>query len=89
LFSLDGVHPSNFGQALAAMIFIDALNARYSLGIPQLDGPTLGAFFVTDPFIDKDGDSKVAGRFGFGLLETLSLIMGISGDTSDALPASN
>jgi hypothetical protein len=89
LFSLDGVHPSNFGQALAAMMFIDALNARYSLAIPQLDGGTLVALFLTDPFIDKDGDGKVAGRFGFGLLETLSLIMGISGDTSDALPASN
>jgi hypothetical protein len=89
LFSLDGVHPSNFGQGLAAMVFIDALNARYGLGIPQLNDPILGALFVTDPFIDKDADGKVAGRFGFGLLETLSLIMGISGDTSDALPPSN
>ena len=89
LFSLDGVHPSNFAQGLAAMLFIDALNARYGLGIPQLDGPTLGALFVTDPAIDKDGDGKVTGRFGFGLLETLGVIMGISGDTADPLPASD
>jgi hypothetical protein len=87
LFSLDGVHPSNFGQALAAMIFIDALNARYGLQIAQLDGPILGALFVTDPFIDKDGDGKVTGRFGFGLLETIGPLVGISGDTNDPLPS--
>ncbi len=89
LFSLDGVHPSNFGQGVAAMIFIDALNAHYGLAIPQLEGATLGALFLTDPFIDKDGDGKVAGRFGFGLLETLSVIMGVSGDASDGLPQSD
>jgi len=86
LFSLDGVHPSNLGQTLAAMVFIDTLNAHYGLGIPQIDAPLFAGLFLTDPSIDKDGDGTVAGRFGFGLLETLSLILGISGDTSDPLP---
>ena len=87
LFSLDGVHPSNFGQGLAAMVFIDALNQHYGLNIPPIDWPVLGALFVSDPFIDKDGDGRVSGRFGFGLLETISSFLGISGDTGDALPA--
>jgi hypothetical protein len=85
LFSLDGVHPSNFGQGLAAMVFIDALNQRYGLNIPPMDWPVLGALFSSDPFIDKDGDGRVLGRFGFGVLETISTILGISGDTGDAL----
>ena len=89
LFSLDGVHPSNFGQGLAAMVFIDALNAHYGLTIPRIEGPILGALFVSDPFIDKDGDGKVTGRFGFGVLETVSLILGISGDSNDPLPPAN
>jgi hypothetical protein len=89
LFSLDGVHPSNFGQGLAAMVFIDALNARYGLAIPRMEGAHLGALFVTDPFIDKDGDGRVVGRFGFGVLETISLILGLSGDSNDSLPPAN
>lgn len=87
LFSLDGVHPSNFGQGLAAMLFIDALNAHYGLSVPRMDGAPLGSLFLTDPFIDRDGDGRVTGRFGFGVLETISLILGISGDTNDVLPS--
>jgi hypothetical protein len=89
LFSLDGVHPSNFGQGLAAMIFIDTLNAHYGLNIPRLENEFLWALFLTDPFIDRDGDGRVTGRFGFGLLETLSALASISGDNNDSLPASN
>lgn len=85
LFSLDGVHPSNFGQALVAYFFIDALNRQYGAGIPQIDGDTLGALFLTDPFIDRDGDGRVVGRFGAGLLETVFGILGISGDSSEVL----
>jgi len=86
LFSLDGVHPSNFGQGLASLIFIEALNQHYGLNIPPMDGPVLGALFLSDPFIDRDGDGRVTGRFGFGLLETIASILGISGDTGDVLP---
>ena len=89
LFSLDGVHPSNFGQSIAAFVFIDALNSHYGLNIPQLDGTALGSLFQNDPFIDRDGDGRVAGRFGFGLLETLAALMGISGDANDVVIETN
>jgi hypothetical protein len=83
IFSLDGVHPSNFGQALAAFFFIDALNRHYGASIAQIDGSALFWFLLTDPFIDKDHDGRVTGRFGAGLLETLMSILGFSGDTND------
>ena len=83
LFSLDGVHPSNIGHGLAAFFFIEALNQKYGAGIPQIDGNTLFWLTLTDPFIDKDRDGRVAGRFGLGLLETVFSILGISGDSND------
>lgn len=83
VFSLDGVHPSNLGQAIAAFFFIDALNRRYGAAIPQIDEGLLFWFLLTDPFIDKDHDGRVAGRFGAGLLETLMAILGFSGDSAD------
>jgi len=83
LFSLDGVHPSNFGHALAAFFFIDALNQHYAAGIPQLDALSLFWLHWTDPFIDKDGDGRVAGRFGLGLLETIFALLGLSGDSNE------
>ncbi|HEX7283791.1 MAG TPA: SGNH/GDSL hydrolase family protein [Vicinamibacterales bacterium] len=87
LFSLDGVHPSNIGHGVAALFFIDALNQKYGAGIPLLDGGTLAFLTLTDPFIDKDGDGRVLGRFGGGLIETVFSVLGISGDTSDPLPS--
>lgn len=87
LFSLDGVHPSNFAHALIAYLFINAFNTSYGAQIPQLDGPTLGGFLLTDPFIDRNGNGQVAGRPGAGLVETLGLIFGISGDPNDVLPS--
>lgn len=88
LFSLDGVHPSNTGQALAAFFFIDALNQGYGLNIPQFDGFIFQTLVQTDPHIDHDGDGRVAGRFGAGLLETLMALLSISGDTNEAAAAS-
>lgn len=87
IFSLDGVHPSNTGHALSAFFVIDALNQHYNANIPQLDAWTLYWLAYTDPHIDKDGDGRVAGRFGVGLLETLLSILSISGDSNDTLPA--
>jgi lysophospholipase L1-like esterase len=46
-FSLDGLHPSNTGYAILANEFIDALNAKYSLGIPDV---SLGAVYASDPY---------------------------------------
>jgi len=83
LFSLDGVHPSNIGHGLAAYFFIDALNQRYGANISQIDGYTLYLLTAGDPFIDKDHDGKITGRFGLGLLETVFNLLGLSGDSND------
>lgn len=83
IFSLDGVHPSNFGHGLAAYFFIDALNRHYGANIPQIEGAFLYWLALTDPFIDKDGDGRVAGRLGAGLLETVFWLLSVSGDTND------
>lgn len=37
IFSYDGVHPTPFGYAVAANLFIDAINARFNDNIPQVD----------------------------------------------------
>ena len=39
---------------------------------------------LSDPFVDKDGDNRVRGRVGAGLLETLGPFLGISGDFNDS-----
>ena len=83
MFSLDGVHPSNIGHGLATFFFIEALNQHYGAGISQLDGNILYWLTLNDPFIDKDGDGRVTGRFGVGLLETVFSLLSISGDTND------
>ena len=84
MFSLDAVHPSNTGHALAAFVFIAALNQHYGLGIPQIDAGTLYWMLQTDPHVDRDGDGRVAGRSSAGLLETLMWLMDIAGDTEGA-----
>jgi len=37
LFSLDGVHPTDLGHAIAANAMIDAVNARFGATIPHVD----------------------------------------------------
>lgn len=37
LFSLDGAHPSDLGQAVICNTLIDAVNARFGSGVPRLD----------------------------------------------------
>jgi hypothetical protein len=86
MFSLDGVHPSNITQAFIANIFIDRFNAYYGTNTPPIDDGTLFFLFLTDPFVDKDGDGRVTGRPGAGLLETLSVLLGFSGDLIDFRP---
>ena len=87
LFSLDGVHPSPIANAILANVFINTFNSHFGLSVPTLDNNTLGLVFLTDPFIDKDGDGRVRGRFLRGLIETLGPFMGISGDLNDSLPS--
>jgi hypothetical protein len=86
VFSLDGVHPSNIAQAIVANIFIAQFNAHYNTNTPPIDNGTLFFLFLTDPFVDKDGDGRVTGRPGAGLLETLMALLGFSGDPNDFGP---
>ena len=86
LFSLDGVHPSNLGHALVANEFIRTLNQFYGIAIPEVSNEILDALYLTEPALDKDLDGKISGRFGVGLLETLALIIGLSGDPDDFVP---
>ena len=72
LFSLDGVHPSNIGHALIANSFIETINSRFNKDIPLIEDETLAWIFLTDPFVDINGDNKVRGRLEAGLLETLA-----------------
>jgi hypothetical protein len=88
LFSLDGVHPSNFGHALLATVFISAINAKYGPVVSHLTSAEVTSLFMTDPFIDKDSDGRVRGRSGAGLIETLGPLLGVSGDSNDTLPSS-
>ena len=83
IFSLDGVHPGDFAQALAASVFLTQFDAHYGASFRPIGADLLGWLFLTDPFIDKDGDGRVVGRPGAGLLETLAPSLGFSGDSND------
>lgn len=83
LFSLDGVHPSNLGHALVASAFISAINARFGVAIPHFSLAEWTAIAAADPFLDKNGNGRVAGRPGAGLVETLGPSLGISGDLAE------
>ena len=78
-FSLDGVHPSDFGHALFANAFIKAANQAYGLNIPVISHGGLLTIFNSDPFIDFGGRGRVPGRPFTGLLETLGPFLGLSG----------
>jgi lysophospholipase L1-like esterase len=86
IFSLDGVHPSNIAHALVANAFIETINSHFHRDIPLISRKKLQSIFLRDPFQDKDGDGRVEGRFGSGLLETLGPALGISGDGDDLVP---
>jgi len=86
LFSNDGVHPSNLGQALVANEFIETINAAYGMTIPEISQATLNYIYLTDPSTDKDNDGKAKGRFGVGLLESLFFLLGFTGDPNDFVP---
>jgi len=81
LFSLDGVHPSNIAHAFVANEFITTFNASYGLSIPLIDPSLLTHLFITDPFVDLNRNGRVRGRPFAGLLETVALFLGFSGDT--------
>jgi lysophospholipase L1-like esterase len=88
LLSLDGVHPSDIGHALAANSFIQVANQTYGTSIPLITQDQLNQIASDDPFIDWNGNLVVRGRPLAGLLETLGPFIGVSGDFTDAPPAS-
>ncbi|MBC8413935.1 MAG: SGNH/GDSL hydrolase family protein [Nitrospira sp.] len=83
LFSLDGVHPSNTGHILITTEFINTINNFYGTAIPQIAPEVIDIVVLSDPHVDKDGDGRVTGRFGTGLLETMGPFLGLSGDLDD------
>src|SRR5215831_12726476 len=68
LLSLDGVHPSDIGHAIAANVFIQAANDKFGMHIPQLTQNQLTQIANADPFIDWGVDLVVPGRPFAGLL---------------------
>ena len=82
-FSLDGVHPSNVGYATLAKAFIQAANFKFDTGIPQITLDQMIDIVNVDPFVDRNGNGVVAGRPNTGLLESLYVELGFSGDTND------
>jgi hypothetical protein len=89
LLSLDGVHPSDIGHALAANAFIQVANETYGMNTPLLTQDQLNQIAAADPFIDWNGNLIVRGRPLAGALETLGPFLGISGDYSDTPPAAS
>ncbi len=81
------MHPAPIANAILANVFIHTFDSHYGLSVPAIDNDTLGLVFLTDPFVDKDGDGRVRGRFLGGLIGTLGPFMGISGDLNDSLPS--
>lgn len=86
LLSLDGVHPSDTGHALAANAFIQAANQVFGMSIPLLTTTAITHIADADPFIDWNQNLVVRGRPLAGLVETLGPAFGISGDFSDQPP---
>ena len=66
LFSLDGVHPSNQGQAVMGNEFIKAINAKFGANIPLIDVSTIpgSLVFAKGVSFDKYGyPTFTAGAF--------------------------
>jgi hypothetical protein len=89
IFSLDGVHPSNIAHAVIANAFIETINFHFGMEVPLISDKELERIFLRDPFQDKDGDGRVRGRSGAGLLEALGPVLGISGDRRDWIPGAS
>jgi hypothetical protein len=44
LFSLDGVHPTDFAQGLIANAMIDAVNTKFGAAVPRVDLRTVATY---------------------------------------------
>lgn len=87
LFTLDGVHPGDLAHAVVANAFILKINAAFGESIPLLRQEALLEILLTDPFVDKDGDGIVRGRPFTSALESVAVVLGVSGDVDDLEPA--
>lgn len=67
-------------------VFIQTINSHFQTNMPVISEKDLQWIFLRGPFQDKDGDGRVRGRFGAGLLETLGPVLGISGDRNNFIP---
>lgn len=83
ILSLDGVHPSATGHALIANACIDAWNQAYGEQILPLSPAELDDIARRDPHVDLDGDRRVRGRPGAGLVETLTSLLRVTGDRNE------
>jgi len=83
LFSLDGVHPSNIGHAIVADQVMATVNAVWGTSIPRVSGEEFYYTLLADPHWDKDLDLRAVGRPFAGLLETLAIFTGLTGDPDD------
>ena len=59
IFSLDGVHPTNTGQALVAKLVLEAINAKYGT---SFDTPDIAAIAAADPLTCGARTAKRADR---------------------------
>jgi hypothetical protein len=83
LFSLDGVHPSNFAHLLIADQMLNLINLYFGSSFPRVTLEEFVATFLNDPFLDKDQDRSVVGRPFTGFLETIGVLTGFTGDQND------
>ncbi len=59
IFSLDGFHPTNTGQALVANAFIERMNAFFGTNIPMAN---VAAIAAADPLVPAPGAPSAARR---------------------------
>ena len=76
VFSLDGVHASNTGYALAAQQFVNAINSKFD---KSFDDVPVWSIAASDPYVDNDGDGCIEGPGFF-------TVPGVTGDSNDANP---
>lgn len=80
-FSLDGVHPGYVGQSYIANHVVNGINRALGMNAPQID---LEQVFLSDPYIDHDGDGWAPGPDypAHGITEILFFLT----DANDADP---
>jgi GDSL-like Lipase/Acylhydrolase len=68
LFSMDGVHPTNTGNAIIANEFIKTMNRTIQAGIPPI---SIEQVSKTDPLLPNNGHGKQNGHVSVGMADGL------------------